>query len=145
MSLPRFVSQIFLFDQIWFVLEGEQRRFNPEFGVSLTAHGALPEQLPEIRERCLPANLFVSGRRHIAKIWQTQQLRHLYPPFVFISHSRTKYISQEKVSACTAMSFFMSFARICISLICIDPANVSHCGVHAFDMELVFEADGKSM
>lgn len=30
--------------------------------------------------RCLPANLFVSGRRHMAIIWQTQQPRYLCPP-----------------------------------------------------------------
>lgn len=49
----------------------------------------------------------VSRRRHMAIIWQTpqpQQPRHLYPPLGFVSHSRTKYISQEKVSTCTVMS-----------------------------------------
>ena len=39
----------------------------------------------------------------------------------------------------------MDLARICIPLVRINPSNISHSCVHAFDIKLVLEADGKSM
>jgi hypothetical protein len=39
----------------------------------------------------------------------------------------------------------MDLGRVFVSLVCIDPTNIAHSCIVAFDMELVFEADRKPM
>lgn len=39
----------------------------------------------------------------------------------------------------------MNLLWIWIALICINPADIPHGGIHAFNIELIFETDRESM
>jgi hypothetical protein len=39
----------------------------------------------------------------------------------------------------------VDLGRVFASLVCVDPTNIAHSCIVAFDMELIFEADRKAM